>query len=137
MGHEKIHAVRILLAILLNALALAAAALLVPGIRLEGWDDGLTAAVLAYVIVGAVFGVVNVVIKPIVATLSLPITCLTLGLFAIVINGLMLMLTAWLTSFTPVTFVVESFFWDAVLGAIVVSLVSALLNQFVVAPQRA
>ncbi|TLP97418.1 phage holin family protein [Nesterenkonia salmonea] len=128
---------RILLAILLNALALAAAALLVPGIRLEGWGDGLAAVVLAYVIVGAVFGVVNVVIKPIVATLSLPITCLTLGLFAIVINGLMLMLTAWLTTFTPVTFVVESFFWDAVLGAIVVSLVSALLNQFVVSPQRA
>lgn len=137
MGREKIHSVRILLAILLNALALAAAALLVPGIRLEGWGDGLAAVVLAYVIVGAVFGVVNVVIKPIVATLSLPITCLTLGLFAIVINGLMLMLTAWLTTFTPVTFVVESFFWDAVLGAIVVSLVSALLNQFVVSPQRA
>ncbi|NDK32650.1 phage holin family protein [Nesterenkonia haasae] len=128
---------RILLAILLNALALAAAALLVPGIRLEGWGDGLGAVVFAYVIVGAVFGVVNVVIKPIVATLSLPITCLTLGLFAIVINGLMLMLTAWLTTFTPVTFVVESFFWDAVLGAIVVSLISALLNQFVVSPQRA
>lgn len=128
---------RILLAILLNALALAAAALLVPGIQLEGWVDGPVALIVAYVIVGAVFGVVNVVIKPIVATLSLPITCLTLGLFAIVINALMLMLTAWLTTFTPVTFVVESFLWDAVLGAIVVSLVSALLNQFVVAPQRA
>ncbi|WP_341805660.1 phage holin family protein [Nesterenkonia sphaerica] len=129
--------VRILLAILLNALALAAAAVLVPGIRLEGWGPGLIDTVLAYGIVGAVFGVVNVVIKPIVTTLSLPITCLTLGLFAIVINGLMLMLTAWLTTFTPVAFVVESFFWDAVLGAIVVAVVSALLNQFVVSPQRA
>jgi putative membrane protein len=129
--------VRILLAILLNALALAAAVLLVPGIRLEGWGDGLVEPVVAYGIVGAVFGVVNVVIKPIVSILSLPITCLTLGLFAIVINGLMLMLTAWLTTFLPVEFVVESFFWDAVLGAIVVALVSAVLNQFVVSPQRA
>ncbi|RJN32761.1 phage holin family protein [Nesterenkonia natronophila] len=128
---------RILLAILLNALALAVAAFLVPGIRLEGWGDGLVEPLLAYLIVGAVFGVVNVVIKPIVSVLSLPITCLTLGLFAIVINGLMLMLTAWLTTFTPVEFVVESFFWDAVLGAIVVALVSALLNQFLVSPQRA
>ncbi|WP_120003878.1 phage holin family protein [Nesterenkonia muleiensis] len=126
---------RILLAILLNALALGAAALLVPGIRLEGWGDGPGAVILAYVFVGAVFGVINVTIKPIVSVLSLPITCLTLGLFAIVINALMLMLTGWLTSWTPASFVVESFFWDAVLGAIVVSIVSALLNHFVLTPR--
>lgn len=126
---------RILLAILLNALALAAAALLVPGIRLEGWGDGPGSVILAYILVGAVFGVVNVVIKPIVSVLTLPITCLTLGLFAIVINALMLLLTSWLTSWTPATFVVDGF-WAAVLGAIVVSIVSAVLNRFVVSPQR-
>lgn len=129
--------VRILLAILLNALALAAAAFLVPGIRMESWSDDPVAVVLAYVFVGAVFGIVNVVIKPIVSFLSLPITCLTLGIFAIVINAAMLSLTGWLTSWTPVNLVVESFFWAAILGAIVVSIVSALLNRFVLSPGTA
>ncbi|WP_340581651.1 phage holin family protein, partial [Klebsiella pneumoniae] len=91
--------------------------------------------VLAYLFVGAVFGIVNVAIKPIISFLSLPITCLTLGLFAIVINALMLMLTSWLVSpFPGVTFEVGQFFFDALLGAIVVALVSAILNRFLVAP---
>lgn len=123
---------RILLAILLNALALGAATLLLPGITIDGWGDNALQVILAYCIVGAIFGVVNVIIKPIVSLLSLPITCLTLGLFAIVINALMLMLTGWLTGLiSPVEFVIDGFWW-AVGGAIVVSLVSALLNQFVV-----
>lgn len=126
--------VRILLAIVLNALALGAAALLVPGIRMEGWSDDPGAVVLAYLFVGAVFGIVNVTIKPIVNILSLPITCLTLGLFAVVINALMLLLTGWLTSWTPVTLIVENFFFDAILGAVVVSIVSAVLNRFLISP---
>ena len=126
--------VRILLAIILNALALGAAALLVPGIRLESWSDAPGAMVLAYLFVGAVFGIVNVTIKPIVGFLSLPITCLTLGLFAVIINALMLLLTGWLTSWTPVTLIVENFFFDAILGAIVVAVVSAVLNRFVISP---
>lgn len=126
--------VRILLAIVLNALALGAAALLVPGIRMEGWSDDPGAVLLAYLFVGAVFGIVNVTIKPIVNILSLPITCLTLGLFAVVINALMLLLTGWLTSWTPVTLIVDDFFFDAILGAIVVSIVSAVLNRFLISP---
>lgn len=126
--------VRILLAIVLNALALGAAALLVPGIRMEGWSDDPGAVLLAYLFVGAVFGIVNVTIKPIVNILSLPITCLTLGLFAVVINALMLLLTGWLTSWTPVTLIVENFFFDAILGAVVVSIVSAVLNRFLISP---
>lgn len=129
--------VRILLAIILNALALGAAALIVPGIYMEGWGDSPGGALLAYLFVGAVFGLVNVTIKPIVRTLSLPITCLTLGLFAIVINALMLALTAWLTSWTPATLVVERFFFDAIIGAIVVAIVSAVLNRFLISPAGA
>ncbi|MBE1514599.1 phage holin family protein [Nesterenkonia halotolerans] len=125
---------RILLAIILNALALAAAAFLIPGIYVDGAETGTGATILAFLFVGAVFGLVNVVIKPIIALLSLPITCLTLGLFAVVINAGMLMLTAWLTSWVPVHFVVEDFFFSAILGSIVVSLVSALLNRFILRP---
>lgn len=128
---------RILLAIILNALALAAAAFLIPGIYVDGAEQGTVATILAFLFVGAIFGLVNVVIKPIISLLSLPITCLTLGLFAVVINAGMLMLTAWLTSWTPVHFVVTDFFWSAVFGSIVVALVSALLNRFILRPLEA
>ncbi len=125
---------RILLAIILNALALGAAAFLVPGIGIPEGGKSTGTMILSYLAVGAVFGLVNVIIKPVVSLLALPITCLTLGLFALVINAGMLMLTGWLTQLLPLipTFQVPSFFWDAVLGGIIVSVVSALLNRFVV-----
>ncbi|WP_246126163.1 phage holin family protein [Nesterenkonia populi] len=117
--------------IILNALAVWAATL-VPGIWVSGWSQEPLMVVLAYLVVGAVFGVVNAIIKPVLSFLAMPITCLTLGLFAIVINAAMLMLTGWLvTALIPgVEFVIDSFFWDGVLGAIVVALVSALLGTF-------
>lgn len=126
--------VRILLAILLNACALGAAAFIIPGIGIEGAGDQMGMTILAYLFVGAVFGVINAVIKPVLSFLALPITCLTLGLFAVVINAAMLALTSWVTSFFPITFVIGSFFWDAILGAVIVAVVSALLNRFLVTP---
>lgn len=124
---------RILLATVLNALALGAAAWLIPGIGLTG-AESTGGTVLAYLFVGAVFGLVNAVIKPILSFVAMPITCLTLGLFAVVINAAMLMLTAWLTDLSSglfgVQFFVDSFFWDAVLGAIIVAVVSAVLGRF-------
>jgi putative membrane protein len=68
-------------------------------------------------------------VRPIVSFLSLPVTILTLGLFTIIINALMLMLTAWLSSYTPVNFVVDSFFWTAVLGSLIISLVSLIVGS--------
>jgi putative membrane protein len=59
--------------------------------------------VIALLIVSVVFGLVNSIVRPIVSLLSLPVTCLTLGLFTLVINAAMLELTVWLTSFLPVT----------------------------------
>lgn len=125
---------RILLAIILNAVALGAAAFLIPGIGLPEGGENTGTIILSYLAVGAVFGLVNVVIKPVVSLLALPITCLTLGLFALVINAAMLMLTGWLTSVIPLlpTFQVPSFFWDAILGGLIVAIVSALLNRFLV-----
>ncbi|WP_324615173.1 phage holin family protein [Nesterenkonia sedimenti] len=128
---------RILLAIALNALALAAATLL-PGLSISGFSQEPGAVILAYLFVGAVFGVINVTLKPIIQILSLPITCLTLGLFAIVINAAMLSLTSWLVSpFPGVEFEIRQFFFDAILGAIIISIVSGLLNRFVIGAARA
>lgn len=121
---------RFLARVLINALALWVAAWLLPGMELgseaavEASGNDTMGSILSYLFVGLVFGVVNALVRPVVSLLSLPLTILTLGLFTIVINAAMLMLTSWLTSFTPIRFTVDDFFWTAILGAIVISLVS-------------
>ncbi|HJG80818.1 MAG TPA: phage holin family protein [Brevibacterium senegalense] len=123
-----------LVRILVNALALAAAVFLLPGVTISGSDSlaasiGDTPATLvAYACIALVFGIVNAFVKPIVSFVSTPLTCLTLGLFSIIVNALMLVLTAWLSEFTPFVLSIDSFFWSAVLAAIVVAVVSALLG---------
>jgi putative membrane protein len=99
-----------------NALALSAAAWLVPGISLSGGFGNV-------LLVALVFGLVNALLKPIVFLLSLPFVLLTLGLFAFVVNGAMLLVTARLTDHLAV-----SGLWAAILGSIVISLVTALLG---------
>ncbi len=107
---------RFLLGVFVNALALSAAAWLVPGIQLSG-------GFLDIVVVALVFGVVNALLKPILLLLSLPFLLLTLGLFALVVNGVLLLLTAGLVASLSV-----SGFWAAVLGSIVISLVTLILG---------
>lgn len=120
---------RLLIRILINALALWAASWLLPGITLDEAGTAVTDnptldLVLAYLFIGLIFGVVNALVRPIVRLLALPLTILTLGLFSIIINAAMLMLTSWLTSFTPVHFEVDSFFWTAILGSLIISVIS-------------
>ena len=110
---------RIILKLLINAAALWAAGEAISGIDLDG--DFWT-----ILLVALVFGLVNVFIKPILKLLSFPVIILTLGLFTLIINAAMLGLTAALTDALSV----ENF-WSAVLGAVVISVVSAVLNTFV------
>lgn len=116
--------------VVINALALAAAAWIIPGITVSAApsSDQTLGTVLAYLVVGLVFGLVNAVVRPIVSLLSMPITCLTLGLFTLVINAAMLMLTSWLTQYLPMGLKVNTFFWDAILGALIISIISALMG---------
>jgi putative membrane protein len=107
-----------LLRILGTALGLWAATRLVPGIRIEGWPSFLLAALL--------LGVANAVVRPFLVLVTLPITFLTLGLFLLVVNGLMLALVAWLMP----SFTIGSL-GAAVLGAIVVSFTSWLAGRLV------
>jgi putative membrane protein len=124
-----------LIRVAVNAVALAVAVWLIPGIRIgsevTGADPSIVSTVLNYLFVGLLFGLVNAIVRPVVSLLALPLTCLTLGLFAIIINAGMLMLTTWITSFTPVDFHVDTFFWDAVLGSIVIGIVSAVIGWVV------
>lgn len=120
-----------LIRVLVNALALAAAAWIVGGIEISGLGDNLTGTVFSYLIVGLIFGLINALVRPIVSLFSLPITCLTLGLFTVIINALMLMLTSWVSQFTPVRLTIETFWWDAIVGTLIISIVSAVLGLFV------
>jgi putative membrane protein len=109
---------RLLLHWLLNALALLIVAYVVPGVSVRDPVVALVAAVL--------LGLANAVIKPILVLLTLPVTLLTLGLFLLVINGLLF----WAVSGLTTGFEVRGF-WTGVLGALVYSVLTALLSLLV------
>jgi putative membrane protein len=121
---------RILVRVVINAVALWVAALAVEGITL-GEPDETGTTVLTALLVGAIFGIVNVIVKPILTILSIPFIIVTLGLFLIVVNALMLGLTSWLADLFGLPFHVNDFFWDAILGAIVVSVASWAMSLLV------
>ncbi|MFE2633052.1 phage holin family protein [Streptomyces sp. NPDC004562] len=108
-----------------NAGALAVAVWLIDNITLTGDSTGKQVATL--LLVALIFGLVNVVVKPVVKLLSLPLLILTLGLFTLVVNALMLLLTSWLADKVDLSFHVEGF-WTAVLGGLIISIVSWALN---------
>jgi len=115
---------RPILRIVITMCALYAAAHLVSGISATG-------SVLALAGVALVFGVVNAFVKPILALLSLPAVVVTLGLFLLVINALMLMLTSALSGSLGLGFHVDGFL-PALWGSIVISVVSMLLSLLLV-----
>jgi putative membrane protein len=103
--------------VLINALAIYFAAAVVPGVEISG--------ILAALGAGLVFGLVNAVVRPVLLVLTLPLTLLTLGLFLFVLNAFCF----WLTAALVKGFDVHGF-WAAVLGALLVSVVSWLLTAF-------
>lgn len=115
--------IKLLLRVVINAVAIWVATYIVPGLTLTG-------DVLSWLVVAIIFGLVNALIRPIVKLLTLPISVVTLGLFSLVINALMLMLTGWLTRFLTIEGVLFGFI-PALLGSIIISIVSTVLNWFI------
>ena len=111
---------RLLIRWLVLAIAIAITAAVVDGIHVDGGAVGLLA-------VAAFFGLVNALIRPIVRLLALPVRVMTLGLVSFVINGLMLLITDWALDVLDV-----GGLWSAIVAAIVISVVSTLLNWLVV-----
>jgi putative membrane protein len=122
---------RLILRLLANAAALAVATWLLSGISLTA--PTLEGKLVTFLIVGAVFGILNAIIKPIFQIVTIPLVILSLGLFLIVINACMLLLTSWLAGIFDLGWNVDGF-WTAVLGSIIVSIVSFVLNVFI--PER-
>ncbi len=106
---------------LISALALVAAAWLVPGIRVEG------RAWVAYAGMAVVLGLVNAVIKPLLKVLTCPLIVLTLGLFLLVVNALTLLIAAKIADAVGIGFHVDGFV-PALVGALIVSVVTWVLS---------
>jgi len=110
----------LILRIMINALSIAAAAKLVDGITFTGewWK---------MIIIGAVFGIVNSLIKPFVKLFTFPLIILTLGLFTLIVNTLMLTITVELSEPLRLGLQINGF-WSAFKGALIISIVSLLLS---------
>lgn len=113
--------VRVLARVLLNGIAIAVAAYFVPGLTLAGPATALVA--------GLILGVVNVLVRPVLLLLTLPLTLITLGLFIFVVNALCLGLTAALVPGFDI-----AGFWSMLFGALIVSVVSWMLNGLLLDP---
>jgi putative membrane protein len=116
---------RLLVRLLAGAVALAVAAWLIEGISVGPGTS--RERVLTLLAVAVIFGLVNAIVRPVVRLISLPLFILTLGLFTFVINALMLLLTAWIGDQFDLAFHVDGF-WSALLGALVISVVTFVLN---------
>lgn len=116
---------KLLLRILIPAVALYVAQLLVPGIELTGTSTWSKIGTL--IAVALIFGLVNAVLKPIVKTIGCLFYVLTLGLIGLVVNGLLLWLCSWLAGKLSLPFHITGF-WPAFWGAIIVGVVGWLLN---------
>jgi putative membrane protein len=123
---------KFILLIVTNALALAVAIWLLDDITLTGSDRN--DRILSLVIVGAILGVINSIVRPIVNFLSLPLIILTLGLMLLVTNALMLLLTSEISESLQLGFHVEGF-WTAVVGSIVISLSTMVLDMLLPEPR--
>jgi putative membrane protein len=107
-----------LLRLIANAVALAATAAILPGIHIQNDRIG------TLLLIALIFGIVNAVLKPIIVIMSCPLIILTLGLFAIAINGIMLLITA---AIAGNRFTIDGFWW-AVLGGLIVGIISSVLE---------
>lgn len=109
-----------------SALAFWLATLLIPGISLN--TDSVSESVITLVLVAVIFGVVNAVLQPIIKIIGCGLYVLTLGLIALVVNGLLFLLTGWIADQLGLAFEVDSFWPAAVLGALLVGIVTWLLG---------
>ncbi len=117
-----------LIKVVINGVALWVAALVVSGVNLAEGSATWSKKLLTIVLVALLFGLVNAVIKPIVKLFSFPFIVLTLGLFTFVVNAFMLQITEWISKPLGLSFSIDEFFWDAVLAAVVITLVSWVLS---------
>jgi putative membrane protein len=131
-GHQLV--INLLVKVVINAIAVFVAVRVVPQVSFPAADNLLKfqGDWVQVVIVALILALINTYVKPILKLLSLPITLLTLGLFSIVLNALLLLLVAWIASLLDITFTIGGFppnlTADAIVGAILASIVISLVS---------
>ena len=116
---------QLILRVFINGIAIWITAYLLSGFSFSG-------SLLNLLVVSVVFGLVNAFIRPIIKLLTLPLNVMTLGLFTLVINALMVMLTAWLTGNLAIEGGFLSSFFTAVIAALIISVISTILSWFLI-----
>jgi putative membrane protein len=119
----------IIIRLLITAVSLWIATLVIDGIQLT--TDSVPGKVGTLLAVAAIFGLVNAILRPVIKAIGCGFYILTLGLIAIVVNGLLFMLVSWIAGQFDLPFHVDGFWPAAVLGALIVGVVSWLLNALV------
>jgi putative membrane protein len=118
-----------LIRLAVSAVALWIATLLISGVQLT--TDSTAKKVGTIVVVAAIFGLINMFLRPIIKAVGCGLYVLTLGLIAIIVNGLLFWLASWIAGGIDLPFHVQNFWPSAVLGALVVGVVSWFLNLVV------
>jgi putative membrane protein len=119
----------ILTKVLINAFSIWIATLVIPAVSVGSGSLGHRA--LSLVVVGALFGLINTFIKPVVKLFTLPLYVLSLGLISFVVNAVMLKIVEWLSGKIGITFDAGPFFWSTIGAAVVITFVSLILNLLV------
>ncbi len=119
----------ILIRLLITAFSLWLATVLIDGIELT--TDSLGQKAITLIAVAAIFGIVNAILRPLIKTVGCGLYVLTLGLIAVVVNGLLFLLTSWIAGELDLPFHVDNFWPSAVFGALLVGIVSWVLNMLV------
>ncbi|MEP6480779.1 MAG: phage holin family protein [Rhodoglobus sp.] len=119
---------RLLLRLIINAVALWLTTLIVTGVHVVPFAPGGTLeSVLTFLLVAAIFGIVNGIIGNLIRIVAFPLYILTLGLIALLVNGLLLLIVSWISGLIGFGLVVDTFWWG-VLGALVLGVISWLIG---------
>lgn len=124
---------RFLVKVLINGIAIWLTSLLIGGVEIVAGSNApqtsepVLDTVIVVAVIAVIFTLVNAIVKPIVKALAFPLYLLTLGLFFLVVNALMLLLTSWISGYTSFGLTVDGF-WTAVLAALVISIIALVLS---------
>ncbi|HEU4755038.1 MAG TPA: phage holin family protein [Agromyces sp.] len=121
---------RFLLKVIVSAFALWLTTLIVSGVRVVPYEDTEIATVLTYLLIALIFGLVNATVGTFIRIVGFPLYVLTLGLISFIVNGLLLLIVAWVSGLIGFGLEIDGFWWG-VLGALVLGIISWLIGLVV------
>ncbi|GAB3583432.1 phage holin family protein [Leifsonia lichenia] len=118
---------RFLVRLIINALALWLTTLIVSGVTVRPYAEGELPTILTYLLIALIFGVVNAIVGTAIRIVAFPLYILTLGLISFIVNGLLLLLVAWISGLMGFGLYIAGFWWG-VLGALVLAIIAWLMG---------